>query len=440
MGDLINKPKQQLIVSVILNDQRIIETVYSKNSYGTQLALSDGNKTTLVKSFTENNKSSLTPISPSNNLIKHEAILFAEQPESYVSIESLIADIQEYIYRYVDLSDQFRKIASYYVLLTWVYDVFNELPYLRLRGDYGSGKTRALFVIGSLCNKAFFASGASTVSPIFHILDTFRGTLIFDEADFRFSDEKSELVKIFNNGNVRGFPVLRTAITAKREFDPRAFDVFGPKIVAMRKTFDDPALESRFLTEEMGQKQMRKDIPINLPDIQKDEALYLRNRLLMYRFRMRNNIKIDNSLYDTRLSPRINQILTPLLSLIENQKLNDDIKEAVMSFEQNLNAERASSPEAGVLEVIHELSSRTEKSLVPISEITEVFVKKYGKEYDRIITNRYIGGILRKRLRLTTYKSHGIYVMPISEKHKIDELCIRYGVVDRGELVTSTNG
>ena len=79
-----------------------------------------------------------------------------------------------------------------------------------LRGDYGSGKTRALLTIGSLCYKGFFASGASTVSPIFHTLDAFRGTLIFDEADFRFSDERAEIVKILNNGNVSGLPVLRT--------------------------------------------------------------------------------------------------------------------------------------------------------------------------------------------------------------------------------------
>jgi hypothetical protein len=39
------------------------------------------------------------------------------------------------------------------------------------------------------------AAIASTVSPIFHTLDAFRGTLIFDEADFRFSDERSEIVK-----------------------------------------------------------------------------------------------------------------------------------------------------------------------------------------------------------------------------------------------------
>ena len=97
-------------------------------------------------------------------------------------------------------------------MLTWVYDVFAEVPYLRFKGDFGSGKTRALQVIGAITYKPVFASGASTVSPIFHALDLFRGTLVFDEADFRFSDEKAEVTKIFNAGTTRGFPVLRSAV------------------------------------------------------------------------------------------------------------------------------------------------------------------------------------------------------------------------------------
>lgn len=49
-----------------------------------------------------------------------------------------------------------------YVLMSSVYDAFNDAPYLRLRGDFGTGKTRSLLAIGSLCYKPFFASGAST--------------------------------------------------------------------------------------------------------------------------------------------------------------------------------------------------------------------------------------------------------------------------------------
>ena len=245
-----------------------------------------------------------------------------------------------FIHRYVDFSASFENVATYYVLLTWLYDAFNELPYLRLRGDYGSGKTRALLTIGSLCYKGFFASGASTVSPIFHTLDAFRGTLIFDEADFRFSDEKAEIVKILNNGNVRGLPVLRTMMNRQREFNPQAFQVFGPKIVATRGSYDDRALESRFLTEEMGSRQLRSDIPINLPESFKEEARELRNKLLLYRFHRRYEVKLDESLADPKIEPRLNQILLPLLSVVADDALRSELRSMALEAQLNLVADR----------------------------------------------------------------------------------------------------
>jgi hypothetical protein len=395
------------------------------------LAVFDGSACSFLDSVSIDEASVLLPISPKNNLVKHGAVVFAEAPEPFDSVSQLVAEIDAYLYRYIDISDHFRKIATYYALLTWVYDAFNELPYLRLRGDFGSGKTRALFVIGSICNKAFFASGASSVSPIFHVLDTFRGTLIFDEADFRFSDEKSELVKIFNNGNVRGFPVLRTMVTAKREFDPQAFNVYGPKVVAMRKAFDDPALESRFLTEEMGQRSLRSDIPINLPECQKAEALGLRNKLLMYRFTMLPHIKVDDTQVDPSLSPRLNQILIPLLSIIDDEPLKAEIRRAMRAYDQKLYAERSGSLEASVLAVVHEFFASTEKPIA-LSDVTMKFNARFAQDFERHVTVREIGSVLRKRLRLYTYKSHGIYVLPATEMPKVQELCFRYGVLDRG--------
>jgi hypothetical protein len=419
-------------VSRRLADGRLIELIYQRDSRTTAFAVSRLGEVSIERSLQLGDGERLVPVPATNNLIKHGALLLPGEPEPYGSTSDLIEAIQRYLYRYVDLSEQFQKIASYYVLLTWVYDAFNELPYLRLRGDFGSGKTRALVVIGSLCYKAFFASGASTVSPIFHTLDTFRGTLVFDEADFRFSDEKAELVKIFNNGNAKGFPVLRTAVTVKKEFDPRAFDVFGPKIVAMRRSFDDHALESRFLTEEMGQRSLRSDIPINLPDAQKEEARALRNRLLMYRLMMVERIQVDESLVEPSLSPRLNQILVPLLSVVDDARLRDDVRDSVRSFDQELYAERSTSAEAGVLEILVELFEQAGRPSVPVSEVAAAFVAKFGGEYERPITNRFVGGILRKRLRLSTYKSHGVYVVPATEKPKVAQLCIRYGVVERG--------
>jgi hypothetical protein len=340
----------------------------------------------------------------------------------------LIADIQSFIHRYVDFSPTFEKVATHYVILSWLYDAFNEVPYLRLRGDYGSGKTRALLTIGSLCYKGFFASGASTVSPLFHTLDAFRGTLLFDEADFRFSDERAEIVKILNNGNVRGLPVLRTMMNRQREFNPQAFHVFGPKIIATRGSYEDKALESRFITEEMGARQLRTDIPINLPDAFAEEARELRNKLLLYRFHRRHEVKIDTSLVDRKLEPRFNQIMLPLLSVISDPNLRAELRNAALSAQASIVAERGLLMEAQVLEILAELVLTSSRPVVPVADITANLIERYGAEYERSITNRWIGGILRKKLNLQTYKSHGVYVVPLTERPKIELLCGRYGV------------
>ena len=413
-------------VSHVLPAGEIVELVYDATRRHTSLAVGSRDGISVRESFDLEGGTRLIPWNAESNLIKRAVVLLPERAEEFGTLGELVAEIDAYLYRYVDLSDGFRKIAAYYILLSWVYDAFNELPYLRLRGDYGTGKSRALLVIGSVCYKAFIASGASTVSPIFHILNTFRGTLVLDEADFRFSDEKAELSKILNNGNVRDFPVLRTMVNQKKEFDPSAFDVYGPKIVAMRRSFEDAALESRFITEEMGERPLRTDIPINLPNSQKSEALALRNKLLSYRFAYFSRVKIDRTLVNRALSPRLNQILVPLLSIVDDEELRAEIRQVANALEDDLIAERNASPEAQLLEVI--MSLMEGKLALLVRNITKVFVERFASDYERPITNRYIGSLLRKSLHLKTYKTSGVYVVALQDTEKLKTLCARYGV------------
>lgn len=423
-------------VSYRFRNGDLVELVYDDKAKRTALAHGQSGEVTITDSVVAHDGGRLVPVPARNNLITHRAVLLPERPEDFDSVSDLVSAIDQYLYRYVDCSDRFRALAAHYILLSWVYDAFNELPYLRLRGDYGSGKTRALIVIGSLCYKPFFASGASTVSPIFHTLDTFRGTLILDEADFRMSDEKAELVKILNNGNVRGFPVLRAQMTPQKTFDPRAFTVFGPKVVAMRQSFDDQALESRFLTEAMGGRQLRSDIPINLPVQQEEEATHLRNRLLTYRFRRLPSIAVDPSLNDPTLSPRLNQILLPLLSIVDDADVRERIKEAAHGVERELAVERASTSEAALLAALCELLGEGERDAIPVADITKRFVERSGSDFDRPITNRYVGYLLRKRLNIATYKTHGVYALRVPDKSTLDLLCTKYGTSSEDRQAT----
>jgi hypothetical protein len=219
----------------------------------------------------------------------------------------------------------------------------------------------------------------------------------------------------------------------QREFNPQAFQVFGPKVVATRGSYEDRALESRFITEEMGSRPLRADIPINLPDAFKSEARELRNKLLLYRFHRRHEVALDERLVDPKLEPRLNQILLPLLSVVSDDGLRAELRSLAGEMQLGLIAERGLLVEAQVIEVLAELMGTSQRPVVPVSDVAVTLADRYGQEYDRPITNRWVGGILRKRLNIRTYKSHGVYVVPVSERPKIESVAERYGIQMIGE-------
>ncbi len=421
-----NKKEPITIVSARLADGSLLETVYSKEHRDTRLCIYKEGQSAMAERV--ESARGLPYVPTSSPLPDLGVLLLASKPEQYTSPESLVEEIRSYIHRYVDLPAPFELLTTYYVLLTWVHEAFSELGYIRFVGDLGSGKTRALNIVGSLCLRSLFASGATTVSPIFWFLDQWKGTLIFDETDFRASDMTADMTKLFNNGSTKGFPILRQTVSQKGVMSPRAFHVFGPKIVSMRSVFEDQALESRFFTCEMGERPMRPDVPINLPEGYRQEAETLRNKLLMYRFRNLPTMKADARLVDSAFSGRVNQILVPLLSVIDNEDHRRIVREAVADIQVKQQARRAASLEGEVLEVLAELLACETGPSVRLADITSTFVLRYGKDYERPISNRYIGEILRSRLHIFSYKKRGVYVVPVGEKEKVEMLAKRYGV------------
>src|SRR5437762_9790496 len=256
-----------------------------------------------------------------------------------------------------------------------------------------------------------------------------RGTLIVDEGDFRFSDEKAELVKILNNGNGRGFPVLRSESVSGREFSPRAYTVFGPKLIATRGYFQDRALESRCLTEETGGRKLRDDIPVNLTSDYKREALELRNKLLMFRFRSFGKRQIDPALVDHSIEPRLAQIFVPLLSVIEDAGAREALRQVAREYHKELVADRGMDVEAQVLEIIRELQGVGYGAGIAIKEIASRFIEQHGEDFERKVTPHWVGRIVRRKLGLKTEKRHGSYVIASTEGPKLAQLFEKYGVL-----------
>ncbi len=421
------KERRVPTVSALLADGTLVEMVLDPETKRSSFVLAKNGEWHLADSVAVSPSLRLVPYSARNNLLVHEVVLLPSEPREYGSDAELLSDIESFIHRYVDVTPLFEKIACYYVLLTWVFDGFNELPYLRLRGEPGSGKTRFLLTVGSLCYKPIFASGASTVSPLFRIIDSFRGTLVIDEGDFRVSDEQAEIVKILNNGNAKGFPVLRSEATANRgEFNPRAYEVYGPKLIATRGFFKDRALESRCLTEETGQRELRKDLPISLPESFKDEALSLRNKLLLYRFRNSGTRNPVADQADSTIEPRLNQIFLPLLSVVSNPKDREELRALARRYHSEMISERGMDTEAQILEVIRDL--RASERALSVKDITSWLADRHGDDYERKISSKWIGGVIRRKLQLRSTRTAEGYVIPPEEIPKIDRLYERYGI------------
>jgi hypothetical protein len=428
------KPAVLPTASAVLDSGELVEMVYDPTGRHTRFVAGSGEEWRYEESVELSPSERLVPYSATNNLVKHGVVLFPSEPTDYGDDAALVSRIRDFVRRHVEVSEQFELISTYYILFTWVYDAFHEVPYVRVRGGYGSGKTRFLLTVGSLCRLPIFASAASTVSPIFRLLDAFRGTLILDEGDFRLSDEKAEVVKVLNNGNAKGFPVLRTEVSPKKEFDPRAYNVFGPKIVATRGFFQDRALESRCVTEDMRGGQIRTDIPINLDERFHEEARELRNQLLLWRLRNFKDARAEVRAGARDLEPRLQQIFGPLVSVIRDASEREKVTAYIRKVNEDLVEERSEAAEAQVLQVIRDLVSRGPEARLAIQDITREFVRRYGDEYERRVTPRWVGSLVRRRLGLKPSRSTGIFTLGPEEVARLSSLYVRYGIASAAEL------
>lgn len=418
--------KERAIVSAVLDDGSIVEMIHRREANSTAFLVSNDGVIAEQAHLDDPRLGRVAPYSPDNNLIANGVVLLSSAATPYESEAILLSQIRAFIHRYLDVSEAFEEAASCYVLLSWIYDSLPEIGYLRLQGDFGGGKSRGLQTIGSLCYKPMFVSGASTVSPIFRIIDSFRGTLIIDESDFRFSDEKTEIIKILNNGSAAGFPVLRSEATSTKEFNPRAFNVFGPKIIASRTLFDDPALESRCITEAMTGLAPRPDIPLSLPASFHDEARELRNKLLMYRFQTLGRKRDVRMGEEAEVEPRVSQTFGPLVAVAPDGDVRGRLIELAQVKTKTLAADRGMGIESQLLEVIQEL--RSDGVTLGMREIADRYAERFGSDAERPVTPRWIGGQLRKRLSLIPVKSHGNYVLPANARPALDRLCKRYRI------------
>lgn len=399
----------------------------------------------------------ILPLPPWDTILQRGFIKCPTQLGQYGSEVELQQEIQAFIHKYVDVPEHIEVMASYYVMMTWLFDVFYVLPYLRARGDSDSGKSRFTETVGYLCFRPMMITGATTPSPVFRLMEKWNGlTVVMDEADLPHTETSADWTMMLNTGYKKESGILRTAIN-NGEARVEGFSAFGPKVLNMRKKFIDDATESRCLTWETSSgRNIRPDIPRYMDREQfQAEALAIRNKLLRWRLNKFSQVEIDYNEEGTEHMPgRLVEITVSLMSISDSE----EFKESVMDFIRKMNRkaviERQMGLPAKVLEGLlrakflpdGQALAGEDKDLLQVAHVTRQTNRVLNRENEEAtlqdssddsegykprgeLSWQKVGHILRTDLNLDTEKSHSKknpYIV-VWDEGRIDALVRRYG-------------
>ena len=435
------------VLSKRFSNGLILEAVYNPETEKTMLAYSysRNDKPELAEIIKGPDGSEYQAIEPDDSRLKNGLVKLPSGLADYDSSKNLLEEINSHIDKYFNVRSEFIWIASLYVMMSWVYDDFYTLPYLRVLGNFGTGKSRFLEVVGSLCYKPIFAGGSISFASVYRSLEDIRGTLVFDEADFRFSEMSAEIVKILNAGIKKGSPVIRMDKDAKGKFTTQTFDAFGPKIIASREKFRDSALESRCLREYLlPHKNTGRNF--HLDKEFEESTITLRNKLLSFRLKKAGLIKTDESaLGEIGIKfPRLCQTALAIASLARSidTGLLEVIRPYFLDYERELVEDQGSDIKSDVLIAIEIAKNLewTDKNpdnfKLTMKDIANQFDNEFFEEYtgDRIFTasKNISPKMIGKLVGDLGFKKHrdgkGFYISFPESQEVLDRNLNRYGL------------
>lgn len=378
------------------------------------------------------------------DVTKH-VVLLPSDASDYESEEKLANEIESFIRKWAGLSEQFYKVATWYILTSWVYDRYDTINYLRALGDTGTGKSRFMDTLGGLCYKFIKISGAATPAAAYRIQEKWRGTIGIEEGDLRESDETNDIVKWLNCGFEKNNPIIRCDKNDPSKLD--FFDPFGPKVIATRREFQDSATEARCLTERMSQDSSKPDTKTD--DFYKERQT-LRNKLLMFRFKNYYRVDIKRVLdFDlTSLEPRLRQASRPFLALVwDKPELLAQFKKYLEDYNKEIIEVRSSSYTGQIVNALADLILDS-REFITCQDLLEkvggdkITTKSIGKQLRSLhldLLPKFIDGKTKKVIDLDKKKLGIIFNRYISEKETLSKLSSKhYSITEITDITETT--
>ena len=258
-----------------------------------------------------------------------------------VKATTLYSHIKQLLKKYVVVSDEFFDVVVSYIMMTYIYILFQVIPYLWINGEKGTGKSTIMKIMSKLCFNPMFCSNVNPAN-IFRQIDNDGSTIILDEFEKMYGEDKQEIIKILNQGfNIDG--VVPRCVGQSNQI--RKFRSFSPKIMGGISNIDD------VLYERVIKYTTKKVKNITVPKFREDKDTKMElNKLVddLYIFGLIYAPKIKE-IYDKAevgfkgYTLREDDLWNPLLciaKIIDTENENTNVTDNLLKYAKRLSNEK----------------------------------------------------------------------------------------------------
>jgi len=325
------------------------------------------------------------------------------EPLEYGSDEELWSEIVEFTKTNVELPEDVNyDVTTAFVHATWRVEQANNATYLNVLAPQGSGKSRLLEVLNWLCRMSIHSEGA-TRSAIVRASNGTNATLLLDEADNWLDDRDfdNQIMAVLNGGyrrRVFGGGTLLTENTGKNQFEVKALDSFGFKVIAGRNPLG-PTLGSRCIPIRI--RKSTKLFPVH---IDYEKAWTLRRKLLAYSERHKDEPLECREVDDKIKDGRVREIFEPLVAAAPNQQIRNILLDHGVRVYGEKQNEEQTGDDAEVAAAIKNLDvGEATVSIIAVVKYLNESVTDPTEQW----TNRKVGRIARRIGYNITHGRHG---------------------------------
>jgi Protein of unknown function (DUF3631) len=267
---------------------------------------------------------------------------------------SLVAEVMQFIRRYVVLSEAQNRIVALWVIHTHCVEVFEQTPYLAVTSpEKGCGKTRLIETINVLVARPW-----QTVTPseavLYRKIARDLPTLLMDEVDTIFSPRAADRYEghraILNAGHRRGNKVAR-CVGSSNEIED--FEAYCAKLLAGIGALPDTVADR---SVPIRMERRKKSEPVSrfiLRDVE-PEAEALRERIAEWVAAHGEDLGNARPSMPDELSDRMQEGCEPLIAIADALKCGKKARAALLEL---LSGERLDDHESLRLRLLRDIRS-----------------------------------------------------------------------------------